>query len=278
MSGLRRSSRKKKNLKGHKVAGKKKPSDERAECASGAQDTTSTRSNRSCGSVKNEPLSTDDDSSKEGITQDASMGTPSLSKPMEKTWAEAVRANLGDYLLSEEGQKMLLAEIEKKKKPPVTGGNHLSPLIPASTNALMPITNEEEWEEIELCADTGACDNVMPKEMGKHIPILASLMSKAGGKYECANAANIANLGERRCLLWADNSSGPKGIVIQVADVHKPLLSLSRCADMGFESRFGKYAGALIDSSTGEWIPLLRKGNLYVLKAWIRSDPFVRQG
>ena len=63
---------------------------------------------------------------------------------------------------------------------------------------------------------------------------------------------------------------------IQVADIHKPLLSLSRCADMGYESRFGKIAGALIDDETGDVIPLIRKGNLYVLKCWLRAAPFGR--
>ena len=61
------------------------------------------------------------------------------------------------------------------------------------------------------------------------------------------------------------------------ADVHKALLSLSRCADMEFESRFGRVAGALIDEETEEVIPLERKGNLYVLKCWLRAAPFARQ-
>ena len=60
---------------------------------------------------------------------------------------------------------------------------------------------------------------------------------------------------------------------MQVADVHKPLLSLSRCADVGFESRFGKDAGCLIDCHHGEVIPLHRRGNLYFLKAWVRAAP-----
>ena len=42
------------------------------------------------------------------------------------------------------------------------------------------------------------------------------------------------------------------GMSMQVADVHKALLSLSRCADMGFESRFGSACGCLIDTTTGE--------------------------
>ena len=60
---------------------------------------------------------------------------------------------------------------------------------------------------------------------------------------------------------------------MQVADVHKPLLSLARFADMGYESRFGKYYGALIDSNSGELIPLHRGGDLYMLRTWIRSAP-----
>ena len=69
----------------------------------------------------------------------------------------------------------------------------------------------------------------------------------------------------------------PKQITFQVADVHNALLSLSRCADMGFESRFGRRAGALIDEESGEVIPLQRKGNLYVLKCWLKAAPFGRQ-
>ena len=52
--------------------------------------------------------------------------------------------------------------------------------------------------------------------------------------------------------------------------MHKAFLSLSRCADMGLESRFGRLAGALIDEVTQEVIPLHRKGNLHVLKSGLR--------
>ena len=131
---------------------------------------------------------------------------------------------------------------------------------------------------MELCADTGACDNVMPKEMLSHVQTVESEQSKAGVLYEVANKQTIPNLGERRLLMWPETSEEPKKITMQVADVHKALLSLSRCADMGYESRFGKFAGALIDSQTGEVIPLQRKGNLYVLKVWVKADTFTRPG
>ena len=68
-------------------------------------------------------------------------------------------------------------------------------------------------------------------------------------------------------------STAAKSIVFQVADVHKPLLSISRCADMGFHCHLGKDGGFLEDTVTGEHIPLHRRDNLYVLRTWIRADP-----
>ena len=92
-------------------------------------------------------------------------------------------------------------------------------------------------------------------------------------EYEVADGNTIPNLGERRCLMWTEGATSERQMDLQVADVHKPLLSLSRCADLGFESRFGKSAGALVDGQSGEIIPLHRVGNLYMLRAWIRAAP-----
>ena len=96
-------------------------------------------------------------------------------------------------------------------------------------------------------------------------------------EYEVATGQSIPNLGEKRCEMWTDGAAAPKAITMQVADAHKALLSLSRCADMGFESRFGSAYGCLLDRTTGEMIPLQRRGNLYILKAWTRAAPFGRQ-
>ena len=100
-----------------------------------------------------------------------------------------------------------------------------------------------------------------------------------GMEYEVASGESIPNLGERRCELWTDGAYSAKAITMQVADIHKPLLSLSRCADMGYESQFGATHGCLIDRHTGEVIPLQRRGNLYILRAWVRAAtaPFGRQ-
>ena len=134
----------------------------------------------------------------------------------------------------------------------------------------------EEWFEIELTADTGACDTVIPRTACPKIPIQSSLQSLRQREYEIADGSTIPNLGERRCLMWTEDATQARHINMQVADVHKAILSLSRCADMGFESRFGRTMGALIDEDSGEVIPLKRKGNLYVLRCWRKAAPFAR--
>ena len=101
--------------------------------------------------------------------------------------------------------------------------------------------------------------------------IYPSMQSERGPQYEVANAQTLPCLGERRLEVCTDGAESAKSMAMQVADVHKPQLSLSRCADMGFESRFGWDYGALVDIETGEITPLHRQGNLYMLRVWVRS-------
>ena len=88
-----------------------------------------------------------------------------------------------------------------------------------------------------------------------------------------ANGESIANIGERRCQVMTVGSMAPKRIVFQNTDVHKPLLSITACSDMGYDCYLGKEGGSLRDRTTGEIIPLERRGSLYSLKMWVRQDP-----
>ena len=124
-----------------------------------------------------------------------------------------------------------------------------------------------------MCIDSGACDTVMPRLGFDGIPIVPSLQSLAGIEYEVANSETIPNLGERRCQMAIPGSTQLRSITFQVADVHKPLLSVAKCADLGYECRLGKNGGVLIELDTGEQIPLVREGNLYSMKVWIKAKP-----
>ena len=63
----------------------------------------------------------------------------------------------------------------------------------------------------------------------------------------------------------------PKRIVFQIADVHKPLLSITACSDMGYDCYLGKEGGSLRHRITGKVIPLERRGPLYTLKMLVRQ-------
>ena len=133
--------------------------------------------------------------------------------------------------------------------------------------------NYRGWQEVEVTVDSGACDTVMPLSLCSEIVLRESEQQRNGLEYEVANGASIRNEGERRCLMMTRNASRPRRITFQVADVHKALLSITRAADAGYECHLGARGGCLLDVYTGEKIPIARKGNLYVMKAWVREDP-----
>ena len=79
--------------------------------------------------------------------------------------------------------------------------------------------------------------------------------SRNGAEYEVANGATIPNLGERIYEVMTFGSLQAKRLTFQVADLHKPLLSISGCADMGCDCFFGHSGGQFRDRVTGELIP-----------------------
>ena len=56
-----------------------------------------------------------------------------------------------------------------------------------------------------------------------------------------------------------------KRIVFQVVDAHKPLLSISGCADLGFDCHLDDKGGHLTDKEVAEINPLERRENLYIM-------------
>ena len=103
----------------------------------------------------------------------------------------------------------------------------ISTLLPVRKNAISTVQRPDEWIEIEITVDSGACVTVMPRALCPGISILQNRLSREGVEYEVANGAHIPNLGERRCEMMTIGSAVGKRITFQVADVHKPLLSVT---------------------------------------------------
>ena len=145
-------------------------------------------------------------------------------------------------------------------------------MIQPKNNGISTVQSPDQWVEIEVTVDSGACVTVMPRKMCEGISILQNALSREGAEYEVGNGASLKNLGERRCEVMTAGSSVAKTNVFQVADVHKPLLSITACADMGFDCYLGAKGGMLYDTVTHETIPLDRKGTLYTMRMWVRQD------
>ena len=142
-----------------------------------------------------------------------------------------------DFYMTPEGQSEL--QTLANKQPPMTPST-ISYAKGCLSVASGPVDNDG-WVLLELTADSGACDSVMPRSgVCESMKVWPSLQSERGFSYEVANGAEIPCLGERRLAIWTEGASDFRAMSIQVADVHKPLPSLSRCADVGYESRFGK--------------------------------------
>ena len=88
---------------------------------------------------------------------------------------------------------------------------------------------------IDVTVDSGACVTVMPAGLCHGINIRENDLFRNGVEYEVANGESISNLGERRFEVMTIGSMIPKRITFQIADAHKPVLSITACSDMGYD-------------------------------------------
>ena len=111
----------------------------------------------------------------------------------------------------------------------------ISMLQEVPRSGISAVHKPDEWVLFEVPIDSGACVTVMPSGLCPAISIIDNDLSKNGAEYEVANGQSIANLGERRCQVMTVGSMAPKRIVLQVADVHKRVLSITACSAMGYD-------------------------------------------
>ena len=96
---------------------------------------------------------------------------------------------------------------------------------------------------------------------------------KMGASYTCTSGKPLPNLGERLCFAYFSDSSTARGLRMQIADVSKPLMSVSRAVDSGCRVIFDKDWSYIEDKATGERTTVERRGGLYVLESWVKSKP-----
>jgi hypothetical protein len=173
--------------------------------------------------------------------------------------------------VSEEDRRHLTEDGAASRNTERQSLTSISLLQEVRRSGISAVNRPEEWIAIDVTVDSGACVTVMPPGLCPGIQIIQNDLSQNGIQYEVANGESIDNLGEKRCQVMTIGSMSPKKIVFQIADVHKPLLSVTACSDMGYDCYLGKDGGSLRDRVTGEIIPLERRGSLYTLRMWVRQ-------
>ena len=133
----------------------------------------------------------------------------------------------------------------------------------------MPMS-EGGWERIVLAVDSGASDTVMPPSIARLVKMVRS--HKVGTQYEAANDGILENLGEKLCTF----RTGPEAVEllmhIQVVDVHKPLLAVSKIVEAG-NSVIVSQDDPHIQIKDGPKLPLKLVGGTYELEMWVKNEP-----
>ena len=133
-----------------------------------------------------------------------------------------------------------------------------------------------EWTRFEVVMDSGAAAPVAPKTMASWIPIVPSEGSKRGQHYIAANGERIPNLGERTLDLVTDEGSAAVA-KFNVAEVNRPLCSITAVCDKGNEVVFRRDGGTIYNETTGQTTNFSRSGNVYTMGMWMLKPGFQGQ-
>ena len=62
-------------------------------------------------------------------------------------------------------------------------------------------------------------------------------------------------------------------MLFQIADVSKPLVSVSAICERGNRVVFGRGGGFILNLESGEQTPFFRQNGIYVLEMWLLNEP-----
>ena len=144
---------------------------------------------------------------------------------------------------------------------------------------------EPEYIVMEAAADSGAGDNVASKADAPGYKVRPSAASRRGGRFVGAGGHGMDNQGEMTLLMEAPNGTEkdtPVEALFQVADVVRPLFSVSKICDRGNNTMTFDREKAVVRNPRGKILCVFkRKGNLYIAQMKVRNprhSSFARPG
>ena len=117
-----------------------------------------------------------------------------------------------------------------------------------------PILAVDVWEDItvDMILDSGACRHVMPRECAPGYQVQDSAQSRRGLGFIVGNGERVPNEGQFVFNLDADTGQeSPRALActFQVADLTKPLMSVSQLCEQGFQCVFKDTHALVVDVS-----------------------------
>ena len=127
-------------------------------------------------------------------------------------------------------------------------------LLPDSDEA-GPVLQVGEWIDIdlEMVLDSGACEHVMDSEDAPWYSVLDSPGSRRGQGFVVGNGARVPNEGQVQLNLEMGSEDGTVrdlASISQVAEINRPLMSVSKICDAGLTCVF-IIAGADVINAKG---------------------------
>jgi hypothetical protein len=141
--------------------------------------------------------------------------------------------------------------------------------------------NQGGAEIIEVTVDSGASENVLSPLHAKGCRTVPSAGSISGVQYISASLGVMDNMVEKHVRV--ETSEGHTCTMnMQVADVQKALMSVSKICDAGHHVVFTKTGGKIVHLESGQEISFVRKNDVYKLPLKVVGDGsmsgFTRQG
>ena len=145
------------------------------------------------------------------------------------------------------------------------------------------VMNVGEWQDIdvEVTLDSGCCNHVLPAEAIPGYEIEESPGSRRGVNFVVGNGEVVPNEGQAHLNLVADTGDGgsqPIKSTFQVADLTRPLMSVSQICARGHKCVFEGEQAMVISQEGRTVCRFQRQGGLYVAQMKLKSpSPFTRQ-
>ena len=151
-------------------------------------------------------------------------------------------------------------------------------------DAELNVADDEEYVLIEIALDSGAGDHVASAVDAPGYTIEASAGSRRGQNFVGAGGHKMPNKGQVTLQMLAPNGTAMDeqiSTIFQVADVTRPLWSVSKVCDSGYKVLFDKDSATILDESMTPVCAFQRQGGLYVARMRLRNPKwsgFSRQG